>query len=151
MENETVVTHIFAIVWKKGNIFSQGKAVWHQCLPMGGPWIQAAFPVRQMSQIKTQQKIESTWRHDPKIVARDNNDQKSNWILKRNSWWQPSHRPSCLQETWLPDDQDTAVFDITGYHIVHFWKASSECGGMITYVSDTYSFSVKNVFTNPSL
>ena len=57
----------------------------------------------------------------------------------------------CLQETWLSDNHDTTVFNIPGYHLVHSGKSSSECGGLIIYVSDTYSFSVKNVFRDSSL
>ena len=57
----------------------------------------------------------------------------------------------CLQETWLSDNHDTTVFNIPGYHLVHSGKSSSECGGLNIYVSDTYSFSVKNVFRDSSL
>ena len=51
----------------------------------------------------------------------------------------------CLQETWLPPDGDTSLFNIPGYHLIHQGKICSQHSGLIIYLSNKFSYSVKDI------
>ena len=51
----------------------------------------------------------------------------------------------CLQETWLPPDGDTSLFNIPWYHLIHQGKICSQHSGLIMYLSNTFSYSVKDI------
>lgn len=46
----------------------------------------------------------------------------------------------CLQETWLMQNQDTSLFQISGYNLIHQGKHCSEHGGLIIYLSDEFTY-----------
>ena len=46
----------------------------------------------------------------------------------------------CLQETWLTDDQIPPTAYVNGYTPINSPKQSSEHGGLLIYLKDTYSF-----------
>ena len=50
----------------------------------------------------------------------------------------------CLQETWLSHDQDVSLFNIPGYHLIHRGKSCSNHSGLIIYLSDEFSYIVKD-------
>ena len=51
----------------------------------------------------------------------------------------------CLQETWLPLDGDTSLYNIPGYHLIHQGKICSQHSGLIVYLSNKFSYSVKDI------
>ena len=51
----------------------------------------------------------------------------------------------CLQETWLPPDGDTSLFNIPGYHLIHQGKICSQHSGLIIYLSNKFSYSVIDI------
>ena len=57
----------------------------------------------------------------------------------------------CLQETWLSHDQDTSFFTIPGYHLIHRGKSCSNHSGLIIYLSDEFSYSVKDTLPGSQL
>lgn len=57
----------------------------------------------------------------------------------------------CLQETWLNECQDISIFNIPGYNIIHSGKSCSECGGLLIYLHDSYSYKIKSVYKNSKL
>lgn len=44
----------------------------------------------------------------------------------------------CLQETWLRETDNTALFDIPGYQSLHLNASCSSHGGLVVYVADNY-------------
>ena len=54
----------------------------------------------------------------------------------------------CLQETWVSNNHETGIFNLSGYHLIHAGKL---CGGLIIYLSDLFSCNVKHVYNNSSL
>ena len=44
----------------------------------------------------------------------------------------------CLQETWLSEDDNTSIYHIPNYNIVHQGKTCSGNGGLIIYIHDRY-------------
>ena len=57
----------------------------------------------------------------------------------------------CLQETWLSHDQDTSLFNIPGYHLIHRGKSCSNHSGLIIYLSDEFSYNVKDTLPGSQL
>ena len=57
----------------------------------------------------------------------------------------------CLQETWLSHDQDTSLFNIPGYHLIHRGKSRSNHSGLIIYLSDEFSYNVKDTLPGSQL
>ena len=57
----------------------------------------------------------------------------------------------CLQETWLSHDQDTPLFNIPVYHLIHRGKSCSNHSGLIIYLSDEFSYSVKDTLPGSQL
>ena len=57
----------------------------------------------------------------------------------------------CLQETWLSHDQDTSLFNIPGYHLIHRGKSYSNHSGLIIYLSDEFSYNVKDTLPGSQL
>ena len=57
----------------------------------------------------------------------------------------------CLQETWLSDKHETTIFNLPGYHLIHAGKSCSDCGGLMIYLSDVFSYNVKLIYNNSSL
>ena len=51
----------------------------------------------------------------------------------------------CIQETWLKDGDDTSLFQIPGYHLVHLGSQCSEHGGLIIYLQNTFTYYLKNI------
>ena len=51
----------------------------------------------------------------------------------------------CLQETWLSEDDNTSIYHIPNYNIVHQGKTCSGHGGLIIYIHDRYQFEVRNL------
>ena len=46
----------------------------------------------------------------------------------------------CIQETWLRHDQDTSLFEIPGYNLIHKGKSCSEHGGLIIYLKEEFTY-----------
>ena len=57
----------------------------------------------------------------------------------------------CIQETWLTQNQDISLFQIPGYNLVHKGKVCSEHGGLITYISEKYTYSIRNLCKSSNL
>ena len=51
----------------------------------------------------------------------------------------------CLEETWLSPKCDTSFFNIPGYHLIHQGKTCSQHSGLIIYLSDKFSYSIKDI------
>ena len=51
----------------------------------------------------------------------------------------------CLQETWLSENDNTSIYHIPNYNIVHQGKTCSGHGGLIIYIHDRYQFEVRNL------
>ena len=56
----------------------------------------------------------------------------------------------CLQETWLKDNADVSLLHIPGYHLIHQGTRCSEHGGLIVYLSDKFTYRIKNVYNASS-
>ena len=54
----------------------------------------------------------------------------------------------CLQETWLSDDSETALFQIQGYNLVQHGKQCSAHGGLAIYISTKLNFSTVDININ---
>ena len=46
----------------------------------------------------------------------------------------------CIQETLLTNDQDTSLFDILGYNLIHKGKGCNEHGGLIMYLKEEFTY-----------
>lgn len=57
----------------------------------------------------------------------------------------------CIQETWLTQNQDTSLFQIPGYNCIHQGRLCSEHGGLITYLSDKFTYSIRNICESSSI
>ena len=57
----------------------------------------------------------------------------------------------CLQETWLTDSHDVSIFSMPGYRLINAGKSCSECGGLLIYVHDWFSYSIQNITRNSKL
>ena len=51
----------------------------------------------------------------------------------------------CLQETWLSHKSDASLYNIPGYQLIHKGKSCSEHGGLITYLDEEYSYTVRDL------
>ena len=51
----------------------------------------------------------------------------------------------CLRETWLSPKCDTSFLNIPGYHLIHQGKTCSQHSGLIIYLSDKFSYSIKDI------
>ena len=51
----------------------------------------------------------------------------------------------CLQETWLTNDDDTSPLNIPGYHLISKGKQVSGHGGLLVYLHDSFTYTVKNI------
>ena len=57
----------------------------------------------------------------------------------------------CIQETWLSKDCDTSLFAIPGYHMVHHGLGRSKHSGLVIYLSDQFSYTIKDVIIQSDL
>ena len=46
----------------------------------------------------------------------------------------------CLQETWLTGNADLSLLQIPGYKLIHQGRKCTRHGGLIIYLSETYSY-----------
>lgn len=51
----------------------------------------------------------------------------------------------CIQETWLTQNHDTSILNLPGYNLIHQGKICSEHGGLITYLKEDFTYSIRNV------
>ena len=51
----------------------------------------------------------------------------------------------CLQETWLTSDADLSLLKLPGYNIIHQGTKCTKHGGLIIYLSEMYSFKLRNL------
>ena len=56
-----------------------------------------------------------------------------------------------IQETGLPDDYETNIFNIPGFKLTSKGKSASEKGGLIIYIKDSYDFTIRNKYNSSSL
>ena len=56
----------------------------------------------------------------------------------------------CLQETWLKDSDDVSLLHIPGYDLIHQGARCSDHGGLIVYLSDQFTYRLKNVYNSSS-
>ena len=57
----------------------------------------------------------------------------------------------CLQETWLPIDQDTALFNIPRYQLISQGKSWSSHSGLMIFLSNVYSLLIRSSHNNSQL
>ena len=57
----------------------------------------------------------------------------------------------CLQETWLSKDADVSLFNIPGYQLRSHGKNGSVHSGLIIYLYDEYTYTVRNEQTMSDL
>ena len=57
-----------------------------------------------------------------------------------------SFKAICLQESWLSDYHDVSVFQIPGYNLVHQGKRCCGHGGLMVYIQNQYSYTVRNMY-----
>ena len=70
------------------------------------------------------------------------------------SYLKESHfmfRPICLQETWLRSDQDTSLFEIPGYNLIHKGKSYNEHGGLIIYLKEDFTYNYSKLSNQSKL
>ena len=51
----------------------------------------------------------------------------------------------CLQETWLTSDANLSLLKLPGYNIIHQGTKCTKHGGLIIYLSEMYSFKLRNL------
>ena len=51
----------------------------------------------------------------------------------------------CVQETWLRKNDDTSLVHIPGYNLIHQGLQCSEHGGLIIYLSDTFTYRIRDI------
>ena len=51
----------------------------------------------------------------------------------------------CLQEIWLTSDADLSLLKLPGYNIIHQGTKCTKHGGLIIYLSEMYSFKLRNL------
>ena len=49
----------------------------------------------------------------------------------------------CIQETWLNDNDDVSMYNLPGYNMIHQGKVCCGHGGLITYLNDKYTYTVR--------
>ena len=49
----------------------------------------------------------------------------------------------CIQETWLNDNDDASMYNIPGYNMIHQGKTCCGHGGLIIYLNDKYTHTVR--------
>ena len=49
----------------------------------------------------------------------------------------------CIQETWLNDNDDASMYNIPGYNMIHQGKICCGHGGLIIYLNDKYTHTVR--------
>ena len=52
----------------------------------------------------------------------------------------------CIQESWLKQEQDTSLFQIAGYNLIHKGNICSEHGGLIIYLKDHFNYKIRNLY-----
>ena len=52
----------------------------------------------------------------------------------------------CLQETWLTGNADLSLLQIPGYKLIHQGRKCTRHGGLIIYLSETYSYKTRNMY-----
>ena len=57
----------------------------------------------------------------------------------------------CLQETWLSDDHDVAMFNIPGYQLISHGHSCSTHSGHIIFLADSYSYLIKSIHRGSQL
>ena len=53
-----------------------------------------------------------------------------------------------LQETWLSCESDISLYNIPGYHLIHKGKSCSAHGGLMTYLNDEFTFTIRSLVEN---
>ena len=49
----------------------------------------------------------------------------------------------CIQETWLNDNDDVSMYNLPGYNMIHEGKVCCGNGGLIIYLNDKYTHTVR--------
>ena len=57
----------------------------------------------------------------------------------------------CLQETWLSDYHDVAMFNIPGYQLISQGHSCSNHSGLIIFLADSYSYLIKSIHRGSQL
>ena len=57
----------------------------------------------------------------------------------------------CLQETWLSHKSDTSLYNTPSYQLIHKGKSCSEHGGLMTYLDEEYSYTVRDLMITSDL
>ena len=57
----------------------------------------------------------------------------------------------CLQESWLDGRADTSLFDIPNYNLVSRPKSCCGHGGLMVYIHDSFTFSIRDIDMNSSI
>ena len=56
-----------------------------------------------------------------------------------------------IQESWLRHDQDTSLFEIPGYNLIHKGKSCSEHGGLIIYLKEEFTYNYRKLYNQSNL
>ena len=57
----------------------------------------------------------------------------------------------CIQETWLSDTHDNAVFSLDGYNFISQPKSSSKHGGVAIYLSNIYNHNILPLYNESEI
>jgi len=57
----------------------------------------------------------------------------------------------CIQETWFKENQDTNLFQIPGYKLIHQGRICSEHGGLIIYLKNEFNYCFRNIYKQSDL
>ena len=57
----------------------------------------------------------------------------------------------CIQESGLDDNLDTNAFTLPGYKFISQGKSASAKGGLVIYLKDSYSFTIRHNYNTSSL
>ena len=50
----------------------------------------------------------------------------------------------CIQETWLKNYQDTSLFEIPGYNLIHKGESCCEYGWLIIYLNEEFTYNYRD-------
>ena len=57
----------------------------------------------------------------------------------------------CIHETWLRNKQETSVFEITRYNLIHKGKNCSEYGGLVIYLKEEFTYNYRKLYNQSNL
>ena len=57
----------------------------------------------------------------------------------------------CLQETWTSTDSDLSLLQLPGYQLIHQGSKCTKHGGLMIYLNESYSYKIRNLFTNSNI